>query len=193
MEFQRAVEKFIPAAHHSGERDRSDITLLVIHSTEGDSAIGAASWWQDARSGGSAHLVGDGDHLYRALRDNQVAWGVADVNTEALHYEIAAYASWKYTFWMTPKARRRWHQCAYRLARWSIQYDVPLNFRTVSELNNMSRLTGVTVHGNLSRSRHSSSTHTDPGRGFPIRRTMRATRRYKQALLAEAASTRRRR
>lgn len=181
--FQRAVEEHIPAAHHSGERRLADITLLVIHDTEGDTAIGAASWFANPASQGSAHLSGDADHLYRSLHNKQIGWGVADVNSEALHYEMAGVrAWWDRRLWLTRKSRRIYHQAAYRMARWAVELDVPLNFRTVDELNKMGTLTGVTTHMNLSLSRHSSSTHTDPGRGFPRRRFMRALRFYARQL-----------
>lgn len=179
MEFQRAVQKVIPAAHHSGDRSRDQITLLVVHDTEGDTAIGAVSWFANPASAGSAHLTGDGANLYRSLQNTQIAWGVADVNSEALHYEMAGVrAAWKRALWLTPKARRIYNQCAYRIARWAVEYDVPLNFRTTAELNSATRLTGITTHRNLSLSHHSSSTHTDPGAGFPARRFMRRVRFY---------------
>lgn len=182
MRFQREVEKFIPAAHDSGERDVNDITTLVVHDTEGDTAAGAASWFTNSASGGSAHLTGDGDHLYRCLRDHQIAWGVMDFNGPTLHYEMAGVrAAWGIKLWLTPKGRRVFNQCAYRMARWSLIYDIPARWLSVEDLNS-GHLRGITSHLNCSLSDQSSSTHSDPGKSFPRHRFMRRVQYYRKVL-----------
>lgn len=183
VEFQREVQRIVRCAHDSGMRNPGDITLLVVHDTEGDTAEGAASWFANPASSGSAHLTGDGGTLIRCAPNNVITWGVADVNTEALHYEMAGVrAAWDRRLWLTRKSRRIYHQAAYRLARWSVEYGVTPTFRTTADLNRMSQLTGVTIHANLSASKHSTSTHTDPGRGFPVRRFMRAFHHYRKQI-----------
>lgn len=183
MKFQREVQRSVRCAHDSGHRRSVDITLLVLHDTEGDTAAGAASWFANTASEGSAHLTGDGDDLIRCAPNTVITWGVADVNSEALHYEMAGVrAAWDRRLWLTRKSRRIYHQAAYRLARWSVEYNIVPVFRSVEWLNQHRALTGVTVHANLSASIHSSSTHTDPGKGFPKRRFMRAFRKYRQQI-----------
>lgn len=192
MSFQREVQREVRCAHDSGHRDVKDITLLVLHDTEGDTAAGAASWFANPASEGSAHLTGDGETLIRCAPNDVITWGVADVNSEALHYEMAGVrAGWDRRLWLTRKSRRIYHQAAYRMARWSVEYDVSGSppggnkeprFRTTADLNRMRTLNGITLHANLSASHHSSSTHTDPGKGFPVRRFMRAFRRYRKQL-----------
>jgi hypothetical protein len=47
------------AVHESGTRALSAIRLIVIHSTESDTAQSSAHWFTNPDSGGSAHLVVD--------------------------------------------------------------------------------------------------------------------------------------
>lgn len=184
LNFQREVEKYIPAAHDSGKRPTSNIRTLVVHDTEGDTAAGAASWFANSASSGSAHLTGDADHLYRCLRDDDMAWGVADFNAGTLHYEMAGVrAWWSLKLWLTPKGRRVFNQCAYRMARWSIKYDIPPRWLEVADLN-AGRVDGITSHLNCSLSNKSSSTHSDPGKFFPRRRFMRRVHYYRRVLTA---------
>ena len=57
------------AVHNSGTRPLSRITHIVIHSTEGDTAAGAATWFANPASGGSAHVVVDDHQCFRTLED----------------------------------------------------------------------------------------------------------------------------
>ena len=41
------------AKHHSGKRPLASIKWIVMHSTEGDTALGAAVWFANPRSAGS--------------------------------------------------------------------------------------------------------------------------------------------
>src|SRR4029453_1456329 len=59
--------EFYKAAHSSGTRRLSEIIWIVLHDEEAATARSAAAWFQNPRSGGSAHLCVDDNECYRCL------------------------------------------------------------------------------------------------------------------------------
>lgn len=162
------------AAHDSGHR-RAPIEVIVVHSTEGETAEGAAGWFQNPASGGSAHKVVDERICYKTLPDDRVAWAAPGANHNGLHLEFAAFARWNRASWLRPRHRRMLRRGAWKAAGWAVRYSIPLRRLNVDDLRAGKR--GITGHVQVSRAFHRSS-HWDPGPNFPWRFFMRKVRRY---------------
>jgi hypothetical protein len=151
------------AVHNSGGRSLDAITLIVIHSTEGATAAGAAAWFANPRSGGSAHVVVDDHVCYRTLDDSLVPWGAPGANTNGFHVEHAGFAHWDRTTWMSHEKTLR--RGAYKAAAHAVKFGVPLQLLTAEDLRH--RRSGFVTHATVTKAFPQGS-HTDPGPGFPL-------------------------
>lgn len=149
------------ALRTSGTRHWSEITLLVVHSTEGATALGAASWFQDPRCQGSAHVTVDGRECFQTLPPSAIPWGAPGVNERGWHLELAGYAHWTRADWMIHEATLR--RGAFKLAWHARAFEIPLRRLTLAEL--AAGQAGVVGHWDATRVYGGS--HTDPGRTFP--------------------------
>lgn len=152
------------------------VTTFVVHQTQSSGARGSAAYLH-TRPDGSTHLVLDWDECFRLQDDNKTCCGVAGFNTGVVHVEMAGYSSWLRKVWLLPKNRRMTKRCAYKIARGLFEHDLPNRFLTVAELNAGARR-GYTTHMNASLSNASTSDHTDPGPGFPVKRFQKRVTRY---------------
>ena len=138
-------------------------TLIVVHSTEGINASGAAGEFTAPHAGGSTHLVVGEDGNYRFLADDVIPCGAPGANDQGLHIELAGFAAWTRAQWL---ARAKTLDCAAAfLAAWSDQYGIPLRFVDAAGLLRGER--GVTTHAEVSKVWRLSD-HWDPGPGFPM-------------------------
>lgn len=150
------------AAHDSGPRRASEIGWVVIHDTEGDTAEGAASWFTNAKSEGSANLVVDDGECYRTVNDLVVPWAAPPLNRQGFHIEIAGHASYTREQWLAhDNALRR---AAWKAAQRCLLYNIPI--RQVGKIGLRLRRKGITSHAAISATWKQSS-HTDPGPTFP--------------------------
>lgn len=150
------------AAHDSGVRKASDIHWIVLHSTEGDSAAGAASWFKNTASEGSANLVVDDKECYRTVPDLRIPWAAPPLNLNGFHIEFAGYAKWTHTDWMIHKDML--HRGAYKAALRAKLYRIPV--RQVGPIGLRMKRRGFCSHNAVSLAWHASD-HHDPGSGFP--------------------------
>lgn len=172
-----AITKY-RAVHHSGTRSLLQITTGVVHCTEGDTALGAASWFANPRSAGSAQVCTDDRETYRTLPDWLIPWGAPPLNTAGVHIEIAGFTRWTTTQWMRHRARV--DDAAYRMAVRCKQFGIPVVWLTVADLKAGKRH-GITSHNNISLA-FRMSTHTDPGNGFPRAYFMWKVKQYLKRL-----------
>ena len=173
---RRPSRTYFGVACSSGERPQSAIALVVVHQTQGGtakppSAENAAKYLK-GRPDGSAHLVIDAEEAYRLASDTTICCGVRDYNTPTLHVEMTGKSSWSALKWALPSRRKMVDHCAYRVARWLKRYGLQTKWRSTKDLD-AGRVRGITSHAALTYSRLSTSTHTDPGLGFPRRWFMR--------------------
>ena len=150
------------AVHDSGPRKASDIGYVVIHCTEGDTAWGAAQWFANEKSSGSANLVVDDDICFRTVPDLRVPWAAPPLNTQGFHIELAGHAAWSRERWLN--AGLTLQRAAYKTAHRCYIYRVPV--RQVGWLGLKLGRKGITSHAAVSRAWHLSD-HTDPGPNFP--------------------------
>lgn len=173
-----ACSREFRASKSSGTRPLSDIRYVVIHSIEGDTARGAASWFQNPDSAGSGHVCVDDKECYRTLPDGVVAWGAPPLNEEGLHLELAAHASWTRKQWLRHEPML--DSAARITAHWCKRHNIPAVWIGPRALRAGGRR-GITLHRWVTDA-FGVSTHTDPGTGFPRRRFMRKVRKALKAL-----------
>ena len=166
--------RFFPAAHFGGARDPSRLRVIVLHSTEGGSASGAASWFQNEASGGSTQLVAGEDGLYRSVDDLRIPWGAQGANSDGLHIELAGFAKWSRDQWM--EKRQTLENAASAIGKWSRQYGIPLRYIEGEELAN-DRTRGVTTHVAVTKA-YKKGDHWDPGPGFPLDYVLERAKAY---------------
>lgn len=142
--------KILPAAHNSGPRPAKP-TLVVVHCTEGSTAEGAARWFANPRSAGSAQVVVDDVEVWRCVDDMTIAWHAIGANTNGLGLEIAGFARWTRAEWMSHVPRLE--EAARIHAGWNLTYGIPLVESTTRGYHSHAGLPG--------------NNHTDPGANFP--------------------------
>lgn len=178
----RSCSTRFSARRRSGTRKLSAIELGVVHCTQGASAAGAAGWFANTKSQGSAHDVVDAIECYRTLPPSVIPWGAPGVNGNGWHLEIAGFAEWSRAEWL--RHGRAIERAAYKLAV-NGRERFPMRFLTDRELADVlrrkpTRRRGVVSHRQVSRV--FGGTHTDPGPHFPWDVFMGYARRFEQQL-----------
>lgn len=159
----------LKAVHFGSVRDTNKIRLIVIHSTEGDTAAGAAGWFTNPASGGSTHYVVDNNKCFNTLPDNVIPWGARGgrANEDGLHIELAGYAKWTRDEWLNNHFEELKNAAAI-VRMWSDKYGIPVELLSVDDLKSQGNSArGITTHANITKA-FGVDTHTDPGSGFPM-------------------------
>jgi hypothetical protein len=140
------------------------IKLVVLHSTEGPTAEGGAITLSGS-SDVSAHLCAGEGVTYRIVPEWLGSCTVQEPNDWTLNIEQVGFAAW---------SRKKWLQhlntikrAAFWTAWWCKKYKLPGRFRNAKALD-AGTIRGYTTHAQLSLSKWSSSTHTDPGPNYPL-------------------------
>lgn len=152
------------AANDSGTRDTQYIKRVVIHSAEGTSAAGVASYFARPTTRASTHLAVDDKECWRMLPDNKVPWGASGANYTGLHIEICGYARWSPAEWKRHK--RMLDHSAYLCALWCKKYDIPARWLKDEDIKGPKK--GFTYHAQVNRV-YKKGSHWDPGPGFTER------------------------
>lgn len=166
-----------PAFNHGGARFMSNVSLIVLHSTEGPTAISTAKWFATPlaiSAGGpySAHVVVGEDGCYRCVDDDTVAYQAPPTNAIALGLEQSGYAAWTRDQWLAHDATLR--AAGGQVGGWSREYGIPLRFLYAADLLALQAAGwdkahgGVTTHHEISKAWPASSNHVDPGDGYPL-------------------------
>lgn len=172
---------YFPAHLSSGQRPRSAVKLIVLHSTEGGTAESNARYFHAPGAGGSAHLVIDDDVCYRCLANITIPQAAPGANTIGFHIEQAGYAAWTRREWLAHDAML--DRVAYKIAQHAVLFKLPIMFRTAADLAAGKR--GVTTHHAVTRWQNSigePGSHTDPGKGYPLDVVLDQARKYRKAL-----------
>jgi hypothetical protein len=164
------------AQRSSGRRRLEEIGLLVVHCTQSDTAAGAASWFANPASRGSAHVVVDGRECFRTLPPSSIPWGAPGANGRGWHLELAGRAEWSRPQWLA--RRGTLERGAYKLALHAKAFEIPLARLTVAALNRGAR--GVVDHRQCSSAFGGS--HWDVGDGFPWDVFLARARHYRKGL-----------
>jgi len=171
----RACSTAYRARRSSGTRRLRAITLGVVHCTQGSTARGAAVWFANPDSRGSAHLVADSYECYRTLPPSVIPWGAPGTNGRGWHLELAGFAQWTRAEWLA--RRYLLDRGAYKLAL-NGEGRFPMRRLSRSELAGGKR--GVCDHATASQVYGGS--HWDPGPSFPWDVFMTLARRHETAI-----------
>lgn len=177
MGIQDSCKTTYRASHDSGPRDTKHIKYVVIHSTEGATAAGAAAWFTNKASGGSANLVVDDKVCYKTVPDDVAPWGAPPLNESGFHIEQAGFSKWSRAKWLLHL--KTIQRCAYKTALRCKAYNIPVVFLSVADLKAGKK--GITSHNNVSKA-FGQSDHTDPGTKYPYGTYMWFVKRYYKAL-----------
>jgi hypothetical protein len=181
--YSKACEQGPWAANHSGPRRASSLRLIVIHSAEGTSARGVASWFARPSTQASTHLAVDNVRCVRMLKDLQIPWGATGANSDGLHVELCGYAKWSKEEWLAKDRLLR--RAAYKTAMWCWQYDLPARWLTVAQIKD-GESKGFCTHVDVNKA-FGKGSHWDPGPGFPKAAFMAHVRAYLKEITAERA------
>ena len=167
------------AVHNSGPRLLSNIRWVVIHSTEGGTAAGAASWFANPDSGGSAHIVVDDLGGYRTLGDSLIPWGAKGAKEKGWHVELTGYARWSRIAWLgrIDTLKRGAYHTAVMLHK---RGNIPA--RWVGPIGLRLGRRGLVTHRDVVKA--FGGNHTDPGTGFPKDTFLNLVRRYLEEIEA---------
>lgn len=167
QDVEAAASGRFTAAHNSGVRTSRQIKQVCIHSTEGPTAEGAASWFANPVSEGSANMVCDDVESFRTLPDGVVPWAAPGLNTSGYHIELAGYAHWNRAQWLD--RRLTLERAAYKAALRCKRYGIPA--RWVGPVGLRLGRRGLTTHRAVSFAwpllARPAGFHTDPGTSFP--------------------------
>ena len=170
------------AAHNSGKRPLTAIKWIVLHSTEGATAEGAASWFANPSSEGSAHLVVDENDCFRCLDNDEVPWAAPGANYNGFHIEQAGFASWTRTEWLVHDKELR--RAAFKAAVHAKAFGIPL--RWVGPIGLRLGRKGLTTHRDVSYAwpilARKAGFHTDPGVNYPKDRLLAYAQSYLSSL-----------
>lgn len=142
--------------------------LIVVHSTETASGPGVAEaiqrvWHGDDGRKASTHGVADDDSVAGCVHLDDTAFGAAGANSDGLHMEHCARATWDAADWRAHEPMMR--RSARTTALWSAKFTIPRRRLTVAQVRD--RVTrGFTDHATVQRA-FPSSGHWDPGPWFP--------------------------
>src|SRR3990172_6695622 len=134
--------KFRRAVHDSGPRKASSIRLVVLHSAEGTTAAGVASFFAGSAQA-STQLAVDDKECWRMLPDLVVPWGAPGANSDGLHIEICGFAKWSREEWLKHEPMLR--RSAWKVAKWCWLYDIPVRWLSDKQLAN-GTAHGLTTH-----------------------------------------------
>lgn len=148
-------------------------TLIVLHSTENQDVKGLARAVANYFHGPSAprascHVVVDDSDVYRCVMDSDVAWGAGGANKVGLHLEMGGFAAQTSTMWSDAYSREVLFAAMGVCAAWCIRHSIGPVFLDAEALKAAGDSpVGITTHAEVTKA-YRKSTHTDPGRGFPI-------------------------
>ncbi len=160
---------FVQARNFTPGR-RACIGLVVLHSAEAiernDTAERLAAWAagpQAARS--SWHYAVDADSVVQSVREADTAWHAPGANHNGIGIEHAGYAKQTSDDWSDPYSSAMLERSAVLVSGICARHAIPLAFVDASGLVRGER--GITTHAEVSKA-FKKSTHTDPGKGFPL-------------------------
>lgn len=161
---------FVPSPHVT-RTDGRRIDLVVLHTMEADeredAALRCARWFQNPRTRVSAHYCVDAETVVQCVRDEDVAWHAPGANHDGLGIELAGRASQSRREWADAYSSAMLARAAELAGELCRRHRIPAQWLWPPDLRAGKR--GLTGHDAVSRA-FRLTTHTDPGRSFPIER-----------------------
>jgi hypothetical protein len=182
-EFDLDSIKFVECRNYTRAK-RGDVALLVLHSMEavekGSTAEAVAAWGAGSNAPrASWHYAIDNDSIVACVPEDRIAWHAPGANATGVGYEMAGYARQSRDEWLDEYSIEViWNAAKLAARRTLPRWNIPLQFidrdkvREGYELFKAGkpipdRLRGYTTHNEVSLGVR-KSTHTDPGKHFPL-------------------------
>lgn len=152
--------------------NRADISNLCIHTMEAreasTTAEAVARWGAGPNAPrASWHYAIDDENTILCVEEQSVAWCAPGLNRNGIHLEHAGYARQSLEEWLDPFSRRMLARSAKLAAAICARWSIPIRFIDAAGLNRGER--GITTHREVSLGPGKGrTTHTDPGRNFPV-------------------------
>lgn len=165
-----SVTAFIQARHYRPVHGGRRVRLVVLHSAEvpekPEAAIAVAKWFAGPDSPqASAHYCIDHRNTVQCVLEDDVAWAAPGANHDGIHIELAGYARQIPEDWTDTYSSTMLLRAATLVAFICADYRIPAVPLTAAAL--LVGASGITTHAAVTEAYH-KSTHTDPGRGFPM-------------------------
>lgn len=180
---QEGFIPFVPARHFCAWNPKKPraITLIVIHTCEAplsrSTAEAVANWFANPQAPvASAHYCVDLDGIVQCVRDRDEAFHAMDANPMGIGIELAGYARETAADWAGADNQTMLRRAAKLCKDLSTAYGVPVEKRSVEELQAVRtstpvglvpRFAGFCGHMDITNAFHKGVGHLDPGEGFP--------------------------
>jgi len=154
------------------QADRKSVDNIVIHTIEAVEASTTADNTAAWGAGPSApraswHYALDDDSTILCVPEESVAWAAPGLNKRGIQLEHAGFARQSYDEWFDPFSRRMLARSAKLAAVICKRWNIPVRFVDAAGLMRGER--GITTHYQVTKGPGKGrTTHTDPGRGFPM-------------------------
>lgn len=164
--------RFIEAKHYTAaERGPGDITLIVLHTTEGPEtprrSEATAEMFHVGDASASAHYIVDPAEVTQAVRDKDVAWhaGHHDTNARSIGIEQNGKASQTAEEWDDDASTGELDLVAKLCGELCLRYSIPAVHLNDDELR--AGANGFVGHDDITRVFNDGKGHHDPGPSYP--------------------------
>jgi len=167
------VDDFVQAKNYTkANRPRASVKHIVIHTAEAaekpTTAEALASWAAGPNAPrASWHFAVDADSVVQSVGTADVAWHAPGANRSGIGIEHAGYARQTAAEWDDEYSREMLARSARLVASLCADLGIPVQFVAREGLKRGER--GITTHNEVSHA-FKRSTHTDPGKSFPMER-----------------------
>jgi len=168
-QLQSMADKFIQARNFRAGRT-APIRLVVLHSMEAAESLktaeNVARWFAGPSAPmASAHFCIDAGQVVQCVRLQDTAFAAPGCNHDGVQIELAGYAKQTSEDWGDAFSAAMLEKAAALTADICRVYQLPATF--VDSAGLLAGAKGITTHAEVSKA-YKKSTHTDPGRGFPM-------------------------
>jgi N-acetyl-anhydromuramyl-L-alanine amidase AmpD len=170
---------FVQARNYTKGRSNK-IDVLVIHTMETpenhDTAESVANWFAGSSAPrASAHYCIDDNSIVQSVHDADVAWHAPGANHNGLGFEHAGRAAQTTADWSDDYSTKLLELSAGLVAKKCEENHIPVVWLLPADLRAGKR--GITGHVQVSEA-FKLSTHTDPGKNFPVQRYLALVRTH---------------
>jgi N-acetyl-anhydromuramyl-L-alanine amidase AmpD len=171
------VIPFVKAKNYT-PATRSDIRWIVLHTMEAaeasTTAENVARWFAGPSAPqASAHYCIDDNSIVQCVKDHDVAWHAKGGNRYGIGLEHAGYARQTAEEWADAFSQRMLALSAALSADLCRRHGIPVAYVDAAGL--LRGAHGITTHLQVTQA-FKESTHTDPGRWFPMERYLELIR-----------------
>jgi N-acetyl-anhydromuramyl-L-alanine amidase AmpD len=135
---------------------------------KGDTAEAVARYFATLDRKASAHYCCDRDSVIQSVRTKDVAYAAPGANHDGVHIELAGYARQTVEEWADDYSKAMLQLAAQLCAKVLCgKFTIPIVYLSAEMMRAKPDSRGFTTHAEVSKAFH-KSTHTDPGKAFPI-------------------------